>query len=78
MDNVDASHALVIVNNQDLTADINLNVSTGGATSNLSIPANATISGTNTGDQTITLDRSSHRNRHRILRHDSRGEPDRH
>jgi hypothetical protein len=55
MDNVEASHAMVLVNNQDLTADINLNVSTGGATRNLSIPGNATISGTNTGDQTITL-----------------------
>ena len=55
LDNVDQSHAMVINSNEDLTSDISLNVDLDGVTRNLNITGNSTLSGTNTGDQTITL-----------------------
>lgn len=49
------SHYLKITNAQNLTLDRILSISTGDANRTLTISADATISGTNTGDQTITL-----------------------
>ncbi|CAO3457238.1 hypothetical protein [Azospirillum argentinense] len=51
----DSTHALRIGNGTDLTADRTLTIATGDANRTLTIPGNATVSGTNTGDQTITL-----------------------
>ena len=55
LDNVDQSHAMVIIANENLTSDVSLNVDLDGVTRNLNITGNSTLSGTNTGDQTITL-----------------------
>lgn len=46
------SHYLTIRNNEDLTAAHTLNIITGDADRTLTLTGNATISGTNTGDQT--------------------------
>ena len=52
----DASHDLIVSPGSDLTADRTLTVTTGDANRTLDLTAgNATVSGTNTGDQTITL-----------------------
>ena len=55
LDNVNQSHAMVMVANEDLTSDISFNLDLDGATRNLIMTGNASLSGTNTGDQTITL-----------------------
>lgn len=55
LDNVDQSHALNLIANENLTADVNLNIDLDGVSRNLNITGNSTLSGTNTGDQTITL-----------------------
>ncbi|CAK0775234.1 hypothetical protein CCP2SC5_690001 [Azospirillaceae bacterium] len=52
-DDTSSSHYLRVTNAQDLTANRTLSVSTGDADRTLTITGNATISGTNTGDQTI-------------------------
>jgi hypothetical protein len=51
LDNVNQSHGLSLVANEDLTSDVSLNITLGGASRNLTITGNTTISGTNTGDQ---------------------------
>jgi len=51
----DNSHTLSIVPGSNLTADRTLTLVTGDAARSLTLSADATISGTNTGDQTITL-----------------------
>lgn len=51
-----ASHDLIVSPGSDLTADRTLTVTTGDAARTLDLTGgNATVSGTNTGDQTITL-----------------------
>ena len=50
-----ASHDLIIAPGSDLTADRTLTLTTGDASRILTINADSTLSGTNTGDQTITL-----------------------
>ena len=55
LDNVDQSHALNIISNENLTSDVSLNVDLDGVTRNLNVTGNSILSGTNTGDQTITL-----------------------
>ena len=55
LDNVDQSHAVVVEANEDLTSDVTLQLDLDGASRVITIPANGSVSGTNTGDQTITL-----------------------
>lgn len=50
----DASHTLGLVGGSNLTADRTLTVTTGDASRTLTMSADATISGTNTGDQTAS------------------------
>jgi hypothetical protein len=50
-----ASHTLGLVVGSDLTATRTLTITTGDASRVLTLSGDATISGTNTGDQTITL-----------------------
>lgn len=61
LDNVDQSHGVSIVANENLASNVNLNL-TLGATRSLSITGNSVLSGTNTGDQTaagpLTVDAS--------------------
>jgi len=52
----DASHTLGIVGGSNLTADRTLTITTGDANRTLTLSGNATISGTNTGDQSISGD----------------------
>jgi hypothetical protein len=47
-----ASHDLILVPGSDLTADRTLTITTGDASRTLTLTGNASISGTNTGDQT--------------------------
>jgi hypothetical protein len=49
------SHYLTIDDNEDLTANHSLHIVTGNADRTLTIGASASVSGANTGDQTITL-----------------------
>jgi hypothetical protein len=51
----DGSHSLAIVAGSNLSADRTFTILTGNASRNLTMSGNADISGTNTGDQTITL-----------------------
>lgn len=55
LDNVDGSHAVVVEANEDLTSDVTLQLDLNGSSKTVSITANSVMSGTNTGDQTITL-----------------------
>ena len=55
LDNVDQSHAMVLRSNEDLVSDVDLNLDLNGATRTMEVAGNVVISGTNTGDQTITL-----------------------
>ena len=50
-----ASHSLIISPGSDLSANRTFTITTGDADRTLTMSGNATISGTNTGDQTITL-----------------------
>lgn len=50
----DSSHDLIIAPGSNLTADRTLTITTGDADRTLTISANATISGTNTGDVTLS------------------------
>lgn len=50
-DAVNPSHYLGIINEDDLTASRTLNINLGDASRTLTLAGNATISGTNTGDQ---------------------------
>jgi len=50
----DASHTLGLVGGSNLTADRTLTLTTGDASRTLTLTADATISGTNTGDQTAS------------------------
>jgi phage-related tail fiber protein len=60
-DDVNPSHYLQVTNSGDLTAQRTLSINVNDAartislSGNLTVPAAATVSGTNTGDQTITL-----------------------
>jgi hypothetical protein len=49
------SHYLTLDDNEDLTANHSLHISTGNADRTLTLNGNTTLSGTNTGDQTIAL-----------------------
>jgi hypothetical protein len=49
------SHYLTLDNNEDLTANHSFHIITGNADRTLTLNGNATVSNTNTGDQTITL-----------------------
>lgn len=50
-----SSHQLILRPASDLTSDRSLNFITGDASRNLTLSADTTLSGTNSGDQTITL-----------------------
>jgi hypothetical protein len=50
-DAINPSHYLAIINEDDLTASRTLNINLGDASRTLTLAGNATISGTNTGDQ---------------------------
>ena len=50
----DASHTLGLVGGSNLTADRTLTLTTGDASRTLTLSADATVSGTNTGDQTTS------------------------
>ena len=50
-----ASHDLIVAPGSDLTADRTLTITTGDANRVLTISGDATVDGSNTGDQTITL-----------------------
>ncbi|CAK0753069.1 hypothetical protein CCP2SC5_1990002 [Azospirillaceae bacterium] len=52
-DDTNPSHYLKLTNAQDLSVACTLSISTGNADRTLTITGNATVSGTNTGDQTI-------------------------
>jgi hypothetical protein len=54
-DIVNPSHYMIIRNNSDYTANRTLNIVTGDIDRTLTMAGDANISGTNTGDQTITL-----------------------
>ncbi|CAO3460343.1 hypothetical protein [Azospirillum argentinense] len=51
----DNSHSAAIALGSNLTANRTLTITTGDANRTLTIPGDATVSGTNTGDQTISL-----------------------
>jgi hypothetical protein len=54
-DIVNPSHYMIVRNNSDYTANRTLNIVTGDIDRTLTMAGDANISGTNTGDQTITL-----------------------
>lgn len=55
LEDTNSSHRLYIDPGTDLSADRTLTLTTGDASRTLTMAGDATISGTNTGDQTITL-----------------------